>query len=144
MNRSKYTQVLAVLVMMSGLLLGACSSAPDDLKAAPLGERAVLESLAESFTAISDERLSVSPMSMTGEDRKKFVVQVFARSGYSYEMTLTKMAKEGVDVRNQLHVDMAELLLMPHRSSRFPVELTDLYSSAELQAIAVVERQLNM
>jgi len=130
--------------MVLAVLLAACSNAPTELTAAPLGEHAVLESLAESYTAISDEKLSVSPTSMTGEDRKKFLVQVFARSGYSYSKTLTSMADVGLDKSNKLHVDMAELVLMPHRNPRYPVELIDLYSSEELQAVAVIERQLNM
>lgn len=141
MNRLKIMPSLVGLLVLA--LLSACSSDPQSLDAAPLGERAVLESLAEAYTEISNQKLSVSPMSLPGEERKRFVEQVFTRSGYSYSKTLHRMAQAGLDSRNQLHVDMAELVLMPHRNPRFPLELTDIYSAQELQDVAVVERQLN-
>ncbi len=137
-------QIKTTMALMLALLLLACSNEPAELRAAPLGDRAVLESLADSYTKVSDEQLSVSPMNMAGEDRKKFVERVFSDSGYSYSKTLHQMALDGIQKSNQLHVDMAELVLMPHRSPRYPVELIDLYSAQELQDIAVVERQLNM
>lgn len=138
----KQMKIIVVLALTLSML--ACSKGATELDAAPLGDRSVLESLAKSYTKISNEQLSVSPMSLTGEDRKRFVEKVFADSGYSYPKTLNLMANEGVLKSNQLHLDMAELILMPHRSPRYPVELTDLYSAQELQDIAVVERQLNM
>ena len=136
-------QIKQVVWLGLALILAACSNEPADLKAAPLADRTVLESLAASYTAISDKKLSVSPMSMNGEDRKKFVVEVFANSGFSYSKTLAQMAETGIDKTNQLHVDMTELVLMPHRNPRFPVDLSDIYSTQELQNIAVIERQLN-
>lgn len=137
-------QIKTALALFATLVLLGCSQEPTELVSAPLGDRSVLESLAESYTKISDEQLSVSPMNLTGEDRKRFVEKVFADSGYSYNKTLHQMAQDGIQKSNQLHVDMAELVLMPHRSPRYPMELTDLYSAQELQDIAVVERQLNM
>ena len=136
-------QATGWFVGLLALMLIGCSNEPGELKAAPLGERSVLQELAESYTAVSDQQLSVSPMSMSGEDRKKFVEQVFARCGYSYSKTLHEMAVSGIDKTNQLHVDMAELILMPHRHPRFPVELMDLYTPQELKDVAVVERELN-
>lgn len=137
-------QMKTVTVLALTLLMLACSKDTAELDAAPLGERSALESLAKSYTRISNEQLSVSPMNLTGEDRKKFVEKVFSDSGYSYPKTLNRIANEGLQKSNQLHLDMVELILMPHRSPRYPVELTDLYSAQELQDIAVVERQLNM
>lgn len=142
MNIFKSMKSFALLAAV--LLLAACSNEPADLAAAPLGERAVLESLAASYTTISDERLSISPMSLNGEDRKKFVTKVFANSGYSYAKTLKQMVETGLDKSNKLHVDMAELVLMPHRNPRHPVDLEAIYSIQERQDIAVIERQLNM
>jgi len=130
------------VLLAAVLLLAACSNEPAELTAAPLGERAALESLAASYTTISDERLSVSPMSLNGEDRKKFVTKVFASSGYSYTKTLRQLVETGLDKSNKLHVDMAELVLMPHRNPRHPVDLDAIYSAQELQDIAVIERQL--
>ncbi len=138
------TSIKSFILLVAVSLLLACSNEPAELIAAPLGERAVLESLADSYTIVSDERLSVSPMSLKGEDRKKFVIRVFAKSGYSYAKTLRNMAEKGIDKANKLHVDMTELLLIPHRNPRFPVDLEALYSIEERQDIAVIERQLNM
>jgi len=141
-NILKSMKSIAVLAVT--LLLLACSNEPADLTAAPLGDRAVLESLAASYTTISNEQLSTSPMSLNGEDRKKFVTRVFASSGYSYAKTLKQMVGTGIEKTNKLHVDMAELVLMPHRNPRHPVDLSAIYSTEELQDIAVIERQLNM
>lgn len=137
-------QANGLLCVLAVLLLLGCSNEPADLKAAPLGERSVLEELAQAYTAISDEQLTVSPTSLPGEDRKKFVELVFVKSGYSYRETLRQMATSGINNTNQLHVDMAELVLMPHRNPRYPMELMDVYSADELQDVAVIERQLNM
>ncbi len=142
MNMLNQIKNVAWLVVV--LMLAACSNEPAELTAAPLGERKVLESLAASYTTISDERLSISPMSLNGEDRKKFVTKVFVNSGYSYAMTMRAMAETGFDKSNKLHVDMAELVLMPHRNPRHPVDLSAIYSTQELQDIAVIERQLKM
>lgn len=131
-------------LLAAALLLAACSNEPAELTAAPLGDRAVLESLAASYTRVSDQMLSVSPMSLDGEERKRFVIKVFADSGYSYDKTLKQMAETGIDKKNKLHVDMTELVLMPHRHPRFPVDLEALYSIEERQDIAVIERQLKM
>ena len=139
-----FNQIKKVAWLGVVLLLAACSNEPAELIAAPLGERAVLESLAASYTTVSDEKLSVSPMMLNGEDRKKFVTKVFADSGYSHAKTMKQMAETGIDKTNKLHVDMTELVLMPHRNPRHPVDLDALYSIEELQDIAVIERQLNM
>jgi len=133
--------VLAVLMVM---LLGACSNEPADLTAVPLGDRSALESLADSYRAVSEKTLSVSPKSLPGDERRHFLGLVFKRSGYSYSKTLHEMAEKGIDKKDQLQVDLAELVLMPHRNLSIPTELTDIYSGQELQDVAVVERQLNM
>lgn len=138
------TSIKSVVLLAAALWLVACSNEPADLTAAPLGQRAALESLADSYTFVSDKRLSVSPMSLNGEDRKKFVAKVFANSGYGYGKTLKNMAEKGIDKSNKLHVDMAELVLLPHRNPRFPVDLESIYSIEERQNIAVIERQLKM
>lgn len=137
------TRMIHTTFLLATLWLAGCSKEPTELTAAPLGQRPVLESLADAYTAVSNEKLATSPMNLPGEERKRFVEEVFARSGYSYSETLHRMAEEGIDKTNQLHVDLAELVLMPHRNPRFPLELTDIYSAQELQDVAVVERQLN-
>lgn len=122
-------------------MLGACGGA-DTLVAAPLGEKAVLENLAEAYTEVSDSRLQMSPKTLIGKDRYDFVVRVFAEAGYDYSATLRGMAAEGLDNNNALHKDLAELALMPHRNQSAPVQPASIYSSDELMDIAILERQL--
>ena len=110
----------------------------------PLGERSALERLARSYTEISDYRYANSPMSLPGGERKKFVVDVFAKAGYDYSATLNHMANQGLDATNQLHVDLADLLLLPLRSPRFPTDPAEIYSPEELMDVAAVERALRM
>jgi hypothetical protein len=130
--------LLAAVVLCSG-----CSSAPEAPVAAPLGDNAVLEKLAASWEKLSSGKLTVSPASLPGTERKKFIEQVFADAGYSYSATLKQLASGGLDKGNKLHVDMAELVLLPHRNPQVPMDPAEFYSVEELQAVAALERALN-
>ena len=97
-----------------GLLLlcvvAGCSQSADNLVAAPLGDRAVLEQLADAYTEVSDKTLGVSPMKLLGDERHAFLTEVFARAGYDYSATLRALAMGGFDRGNQLHNDMVDLV----------------------------------
>ena len=127
------------------LLLGACSDeSPQVLTPAPLGDRAVLQKLADAYTELSDEKLAVSPMNLLADERHDFVTQVFARAGYSYSATLSELASDAFDKNNPLHRDMAELVLMPHHDQRLAtMKPAEIYTSEELMDVAVIERKLN-
>jgi|GEM_PF-1029295 len=128
------------LVLMSV----ACSQPEAELVPAPLGDRAVLEKLADAYTAVSDQRLGVSPMSLPGDERHKFVVEVFSRAGYDYSGTLRMLAMGDFDRNNQLHKDMVELLLMPHRNQKMAkMPAAKIYTGEELMDVATLERLLN-
>lgn len=136
----RWYRLMAVLVLVVAGL-GGCGQS-GELTAAPLGRVGVLEDLAESYTKVSDQHFSVSPMSLPGDERKRFLNLVFADSGYSYTETLHALA-QGMDTNNQHHKDMAELLLLPHRNPRYPMDPAEIYSVEELKDVAVVERLLN-
>jgi hypothetical protein len=139
----KQIAVIFIFVPLFVLGLTACSNDSGPLVAAPLGDRAVLEALSNSYSDISNQQLSVSPMSLRGDERKKFLTKVFKASGYSYADTLSEMARH-VEKNNQLHIDMAELVLMPHRHPKKKIDLAEIYTAQELTDVAVIERRLNM
>ncbi len=136
-------QRLAAILVLA--LLGACSSeAPEKLVPAPLGERSALERLAEAYTAVSDEKLTVSPMALAGDERHRFVTEVFARAGYDYAATLKQVAGAELDRANQLQMDLIDLLLLPHRNQKMvQMAPADIYPPQELMDIATIERKLN-
>ncbi|MFC1751167.1 hypothetical protein ACFL2V_20475 [Pseudomonadota bacterium] len=134
---------IAVLgVFFSAWLLGGCSGSDAELKVAPLGDRAVLEALAESWKGISEAKVGVSPSQLAGDQRRHFLGEVFADAGYDYSKTLYAMAANGVDKNNKLHNDMVDLVLMPHRNQRVQIDPADIYSMDELKAVAAIERAL--
>ncbi len=132
------------LGVVAFVMVTACSQSPENLVPAPLGERAVLERLADAYTALSDKKLGVSPMSLLGDERHKFVTEVFAQAGYDYSATLRALAMGEFDRSNELHNDMVELLLMPHRSQTLvKMQPAEIYTSEELMDVAAIERMLN-
>lgn len=132
-----------IISMLLSVLLAACSNEPEILTPAPLGDQAVLEKLAKSWEKISNENLNTTPMSLPGDQRKRFVEMIFTANGYSYSATLHALATQNFDKNNQTYVDMAELVLMPHRNPKVPVEAADIYEPAELLDVAAIERALN-
>ncbi len=131
------------VLLCAVVLLSGCNSKPATPVAAPLGDNAVLEKLASAWEKLSDTRLAVSPASLPGDGRKQFLEQVFAEAGYDYSATLKQLASQPLDKGNQTYIDMAELLLLPHRNAQVPMDPAEYYSIEELQAVAALERALN-
>jgi hypothetical protein len=129
-------------LVMAVALLGGCGAEPDATQPAPLGDKAALEKLAASWEKISSNKLSVSPASLPGNERKKFLEQVFADAGYSYTATLKQVAVQNIDKGNKLHTDLVDLVLLPHHGPRTPMDPAEIYTVEELQAVAAVERNL--
>ncbi|NOY63685.1 MAG: hypothetical protein GXP10_11160, partial [Gammaproteobacteria bacterium] len=101
--------------------------------AAPLGQQAVLEKLAESYVTVS-EQLPSSPNMLSPTSKKMFVEQVFSHAGYDYSLTLQALADASFDPSNQSHKDLVELLFLPH-TGKAPAALSDIYSASEVIAI---------
>lgn len=134
---------IAGLVVVIALFSG-CGDKPAATQAVPLGDKAALEQLADSWEGLSEKRLAASPASLPGDERKRFLEQVFADAGYNYTATLKEMAVQGIDKGNNEQIDLAELVLLPHRTQRgTPMDPADIYSIEELQAVAAIERSLN-
>lgn len=130
-----YYFVQSIVLLVFGLSLLACEKAPG--KAAPIGDHAVLEQLADAYRKVAQE-YPVQPAGMRPAGRKEFLKQVFMQAGYDYGETLRAFAKQGVDATSQEQRDLAELLLLPHRGLA-KVDWPDVYSSEELAAIKRIE-----
>ena len=66
---------------------------------------------------------------------------MFKKAGYSFSATLKLFARQGADVTNQYHRDLAELLFLPHQG-QVEKELAALYSTEELAAIKALQASL--
>ena len=129
-----------VVCCLFGLLVSGLVGCGEALKpAAPIGDLAVLEQLAEAYRQTS-EQVPVQPRGLRPEARKQFVQQVFAAAGYDYGATLAALA-QGVDAANQQHRDLAELLLLPV-SGLADEAAAGLYSASEWQAVRHIRQVL--
>ena len=99
-----------LIITFFTLLVCACES--DSQLPAPLGDHAVLEKLAATYDKLRD-RLPVSPSGLTPKGKRKFVQEVFQRTGYDYDATLLAAARTPPDHITANHRDMMELLLLP-------------------------------
>ena len=118
----------------------ACNQVPE-AKPAPLGDYAALEKLAAAYRQVA-EQYPVQPRVMRPEGRKEFVQKVFTAAGYDYTETLSHMAQQGVDMTNQDHRDLAELVLLPHQGLS-DEDREDIYSAEELTSIGAIEAALH-
>lgn len=132
-------KTLTLSLIFALLCVAGCDDTPEATPA-PLGDHAVLEKLADAYRAVAD-RYPVQPRVMAPQDRREFVEQVFRRAGYDYTATLGAMAREGVDVTNQDHRDLADLVLLPHQGLSEEAK-AELYSSGELTSIHAIEAAL--
>ncbi len=108
MPRMPPLRLLAVIALCAALL-AACGK--PTLPAAPLGDRAVLEQLAETWRQTLQE-VPTAPRAMRPKGRLLFVEQVFRGAGYDYAATLAALAG-GLDAGNKDQRDLAELVSLP-------------------------------
>ena len=108
-------------------------------QAAPVGDHAVLEQLAEAYR-VTAQQFPVAVQGMKPEGKRQFVEQVFAHAGYDYPATLAALAAN-LDATNPDHRDLAELLVLP-RVGLADDQLNGLYSSTEQQAIRALDAAL--
>ncbi len=125
----------AIVTGTALLLLVACSK--PDLPAAPLGERPVLQQLADGYELVA-EQLPVSPRKLPPAERRKFLETVFREAGFDYNATLTSAAAGALDPANQHHRDLVELLVLPTVGISQD-DIAGFYSTEELAAIQAIE-----
>lgn len=122
---------------VSAVWLAACA-ADDEGRAAPLGDQKTLERLEASYNRIG-ETLPTSPLNMSMRDRKRFVQAVFQDSGFDYRATLDAMARADMKPNQPYVKDMAELLMLPHRSTGTNERIEDVYSEEELADVRAIQ-----
>lgn len=120
------------------LLLSVACGKPAG-QAAPVGDHAVLEQLAQAYRATA-EQFPVAVRGMQPEARRQFVEQVFVRAGYDYPATLVSLAGK-IDATNPDHRDLAELLMLP-RAGLSDAQLEGLFSATERQALHTLDTTL--
>ena len=79
---------------------------------------------------------------LPASDRKKFLIKVFAASGYSYTATLHKMAQGGWDANDQNVKDMVKLLFMPHTDLHSSDSPSGVYSQQEEADVRKIQRMM--
>ncbi len=141
-----FSQLRIAPLLLSMVFLGMVACGDYGAKvAAPLGDKAALEKLADAYRAVEEsQQLGGSPLSLPPEKRKKFIELVFAEGGYSYSATLHSLGQSvtqgKLNVIDQNIKDLAELLLVPHRA--VATDLESIYSAQELQDIRAIESKL--
>jgi len=134
----EWVKPLWFLLLAGLLLLSACEKTGDG--AAPTGDHAVLEQLADAYRTVSEE-FPAPPSALRPEGRQKFVEQVFQKAGYDHGATLRAFAISGAAMTTQDHRDLAELLLIPYRGLE-SAELEKLVSGEELNAVITLQDAL--
>lgn len=136
------TCVPCAMRAIAGLLLiaalGACSG-DQALGPAPLGDKAALEQLAKAYRQVSST-LPASPTGLAPAARRKFLEQTFHQAGYDYSATLIALSRVPKSAINQHHIDLKQLLYLPHYDRRIK-QLSDIYSQEEIAAIKVIDNK---
>ena len=128
--------VLSILLAFTALISG-CSEQHDkqsnERHAAPLGNKEVLEKLADAYRNVS-ARLPTSPGGLTQKGKRAFIESVFKNAGYDYQATLLHIASKDFNPKIQYHKDLAELVLFP-QTGLSENDLNSIYSEAEIKAV---------
>ena len=124
------------LIIIALLFISACGE-KDLLNAAPLGDTATLEKLAEAYRAESNN-LPATPTALTPAGRRDFLNRLFKTAGFSYSKTLIKLAEIEKNTITKNHRDLKQLLYLPHYDKRID-DLTKIYSQQEIVAINKID-----
>lgn len=125
------------VLMLVAAWLAACGT-DESSRAAPIGDRKALERLEVSYNRLA-EKLSTNPLNMSMKDRKNFVQAVFHDSGFDYRATLDAMAQARVKPDQPYVKDMADLLMLPHRSTGTSERIEDIYNDEELADVKAIQ-----
>lgn len=128
------------LTIFAGLLLLmlSCSAKDDQLPAVTLGDVKVLEQLADAYRKQS-ELLPSSPLALTPQARKKFLIRVFNSAGYSYQRSLIALGNSDVNAISKHHRDLAQLIRLPHYGMEDSIK-KEIYNEQEIDAINKMEK----
>ena len=136
----KNTLYKIISIALLTILLLACDNGSTQEASAPLNDKETLEKLASAYESIS-ENLPTSPASLRPEARKKFVVDVFENAGFNYSETLNSLAGIKGDNVTQYHIDMKELLFLPHHGFRLD-DVKSIYTEDEINSIIKIAAKI--
>jgi len=128
---------LLYVIALCAALLAACGKPA--LPAAPLGDHAALEQLAEAYKQTLQD-VPTAPRAMRPAGRLLFVEQVFRGAGYDYAATLTVLAV-GLDAGDKNQRDLAELVSLPF-AGLSDAGLDELLSGDELENARLLRQRL--
>jgi len=152
MSKSKQTAIasrkaflfLSILFAFTALISG-CSERHDtqskERQAAPLGNKEVLESLADAYRNVS-AKLPASPGGLTHKGKRAFLETVFKNAGYDYQTTLLHIAGKDFNPEIQYHKDLAELVLLP-QTGLSENDLNSIYAEAEIKAVRMLRVKIH-
>ncbi len=124
-------------------MLAACGyNKSDPTDPAPIGDKATLQKLADSYNKLAD-KFPRSPMELPPDERKAFVEQVFINAGYSYDATLHELATANIDFSKKDVTDLVQLLTMPQRNTDSSNDVKSIYSPAELKDMIALQNRMN-
>jgi len=136
---------LSLLLLAFIALSSSCNKQPDAQRnkndAAPLGNKEVLESLADAYRNVS-AKLPASPGGLTHKGKRAFIETVFNNAGYDYQTTLLHIAGKNFNPEIQYHKDLAELVLFP-QAGLSENDLNSIYSEAEIKAVKMLRMQMH-
>ena len=130
-----FVSFLAVILVLWSF--SACTR--NNQPPAPLGEKAVLEKLADAFKHEAN-RIAWSPQHQTPSAKRDFVENVFATAEYSYDATLAYLAANKLDPGNQLHRDLVELVLFPTVGISLE-DIAKIYDHDEFKVIQKIRKE---
>ena len=133
--------MLRIVTLLLCLAVVACSEEKLPQQPAPIGDKAALEQLASEYNKLA-ANVPVSPWRLPPSDRKKFLVKLFAASGYNYSATLHQLAQGGWDPNDKNVKDLIELIFMPHTDLRPRDGLKGVYSEQELADVRKVQKMM--
>lgn len=136
------TRTCHLVIVIACLLLLFASACTDKQQygAAPLNDKATLEKLATAYRNIAQD-LPVTPTGLRPTARRKFLEQVFRQAGYDYSSTLIALAQVPAQQVTQHHIDLKQLLYLPHFDRRIK-QLSDIYSQDEIAAITDIDKHI--
>ncbi len=129
---------ISLVVILALLNITACSRG--DLPPSPIGDKAVLEKLANAFRDEAN-RFAWSPRDQTPSSKRDFVENVFAAAGYNYDKTLAHLAANKLESGNQLHRDLVELVFYPTNGISQD-DIAKIYDDNEVAAIQKIKSEM--
>lgn len=135
--------LLNITILLTIFLVAGCGIDDSNTSSklpVPIGDKAALEKLAQSYNKTA-EQLQSSPAILPPKSKRKFVEQVFREAGYDYQLTLLNLSGNEMDASIQYHRDLAELVLFPQSGLSYD-DYATVFSENETTAVKKLQLKL--